>query len=145
MQIRKIKVEHFDQLYSLSKLIFKEESWSKDQLREAIEDDNYLCISLMDEGKILAFLIAVQSLDDINIVSVATHSNNKKKGYATRLLNWMINLAKYVEKTLSLEVKSKNEVAIKLYEKLGFVKVHERPRYYRDGDTALIMFLGDTK
>ena len=145
MQLRKNKVEHFDQLYSLSKLIFKEESWSKDQLREAIEDDNYLCISLMDEGKILAFLIAVQSLDDINIVSVATHSDHQKKGYATRLLNWMINLAKYVEKTLSLEVKSKNEVAIKLYEKLGFVKVHERPRYYRDGDTALIMFLGDTK
>ena len=140
MQIRKIKPFHKDMLIALSKQNFKDESWSNEQLENAIEDDNYICIALLDDDDMLSYLIAVQTLDDINILSIATKKECQKNGYATMLIKWMVNLCRQVDKTLSLEVKSKNSVAINLYTNIGFKKIHERKNYYRDGDTALIMF-----
>ncbi len=140
MQIRKIKPQHAKELIELSQQNFGDESWTEKQLADIITDDNYICIALIEDEKMLSYLIAVQSLDDVNIVSIATKEGHKNKGYATKLIKWMIALCQYVEKTLSLEVKSKNITAINLYQNLGFEKVHERKNYYRDGDTALIMF-----
>ncbi len=144
MQIRKIKPQHKTALIELSKNSFGEESWTEKQLEDAITDDNYICIGLLDGDEMLSYLIAVQTLDDINIVSIATKEQHQKRGYASMLIKWMINLCFNVDKTLSLEVKSKNEKAINLYTKLGFKTLHSRPKYYRDGDTALVMFYSFT-
>jgi ribosomal-protein-alanine N-acetyltransferase len=38
-----------------------------------------------------------------------------------------------------LEVRVSNHAAISLYEKFGFKKVAQRPRYYADGENADIM------
>lgn len=38
-----------------------------------------------------------------------------------------------------LEVRKSNIPAIKLYEGMGFKVAGERPKYYKDGETALIM------
>ncbi len=144
MQIRKIKPQHKTALIELSKNSFGEESWTEKQLEDAITDDNYICIALLDGDEMLSYLIAVQTLDDINIVSIATKRQHQRCGYASMLIKWMINLCQNVDKTLSLEVKSKNKEAIDLYTKLGFKTLHSRPKYYRDGDTALVMFYSFT-
>ena len=72
MEIRKIKDFHIDTLFDLSKQQFKEESWTKDQFGECVTDDNYICAGLLDEGKLICYVVAIQSLDDINILSIAT-------------------------------------------------------------------------
>ena len=140
MEIRKIKPQHLPQLLELSVEQFGNESWTEQQLSSSIVDDNYICAGLFDDEKLFCYVIAIQSLDDINILSVATKEEYKKNGLATRIITWYKNLAMQVEKTLSLEVKSKNTIAQNLYQKLGFKKVHERKKYYKDGDTAIIMF-----
>ena len=140
MEIRKIKPMHIDDLFNLSQEQFKAESWTKNQFDECIVDDNYICAGLFDQGKLVCYVVAIQSLDDINILSIATKNEYQKQGHATRLVTWYKNLASQVEKTLSLEVKSKNIVAINLYQKLGFKQVHTRKKYYKDGDDAIIMF-----
>ena len=144
MQIRKIKPYHKKALIELSRSNFGDESWTDEQLGNAIINDDYICIALLDGDNVLSYLIAVQRLDDVNILSIATSKDNQNKGYATMLIKWMINLCQNVDKTLSLEVKSKNKTAINLYTTLGFKKIHERPRYYKDGDSALIMFYNFT-
>ena len=140
MEIRKIRPYHIDELFEISKQEFKEESWTYDQLLSSIGDDNYICAGLFDEGHLVCYVIAIQSLDDINILSVATKNEYKRQGHATRLLKWYKNLAENVEKTLSLEVKENNEVAKSLYSKLGFKEVSQRKNYYKDGKTAIVMF-----
>lgn len=140
MEIRKIKSQHLDSLYDISFEQFGVESWTKEQFESSIVDDNYICAGLIDDDKLLCYVVAIQSLDDINILSIATKEEYKNKGYATRMITWYKNLALQVDKTLSLEVKSKNEKAKSLYQKLGFEKVHERKKYYKDGDSAIIMF-----
>ena len=140
MEIRKIKPNHIDMLFNLSKEQFDEESWTKVQFDECIINDNYICAGLFDEGNLVCYVVAIQTLDDINILSVATKQEYKNTGCAKRMITWYKNLASQVEKTLSLEVKSKNFVALNLYQKLGFKQVHKRNNYYKDGDDAIIMF-----
>ena len=140
MEIRKIKPMHIDDLIKLSQEQFKDESWTKNQFNECITDDNYICAGIFNQGELVCYVVAIQSLDDINILSIATKQEYKKQGHATRIITWYKNLALQVEKTLSLEVKSKNSIAINLYQKLGFKQVHTRKKYYKDGDDAIIMF-----
>jgi len=40
---------------------------------------------------------------------------------------------------LSLEVKTTNESAIRLYQKRGFNTISAKENYYNDGNTALVM------
>ncbi len=84
--------------------------------------------------------MALESLDDVNILSIATKEKYKNKGFASALLEHLKKYSKLNNKTLSLEVKSKNHVAINLYTKLGFKIVSSRLNYYKDKDTAIIMF-----
>ena len=42
---------------------------------------------------------------------------------------------------MTLEVRASNEPAIKLYEKMGFASAGVRPKYYPDGEDAVIMWL----
>ena len=97
MQIRKIKPQHKTALIELSKSSFGEESWTEKQLEDAITDDNYICIGLLDGDEMLSYLIAVQTLDDINIVSIATKRQHQRCGYASMLIKWMINLCFILE------------------------------------------------
>ena len=42
---------------------------------------------------------------------------------------------------MTLEVRVSNITAIKLYEKFGFVTLGVRPKYYENGEDALIMWM----
>lgn len=41
--------------------------------------------------------------------------------------------------TIRLSVRASNDVAISLYENAGYTKVSEWPRYYQDGEAAVVM------
>ena len=60
----------------------------------------------------------------------------KRNGYASELMRHLISK----NKNISLEVKSDNAPAIKLYEKFRFKKVAERRGYY-DGVDGYLMIL----
>lgn len=140
MQIKKIDLSMIDQIFKISNQQFGQESYSFDQIKDMISDGNYNSMSVLLNNKIVSYVITIETLDDVNIISIATENNYKKNGFATTLINWYKQYAKNNNKTLSLEVKSKNKPAINLYTKLGFKTIHQRKNYYKDGDDALIMF-----
>ena len=60
-------------------------------------------------------------------------------GFGKALLNYSMKILN--NKNLSLEVKSTNQKAIALYEKMGFKKVKTLPAYYPNGvDGVLMLF-----
>ena len=63
------------------------------------------------------------------------------QGIASTLLTFLTteldSQAKH--ETLFLEVRPSNNVAIRLYKKAGFEVYAKRPKYYRDGEDALLM------
>ena len=68
---------------------------------------------------------------------VATHPLYRRRGYMEFLIKSLID-SKGQGRELWLEVHQDNESAQKLYEKLGFRLSGRRPRYYKDGATALL-------
>ncbi len=106
-------------------MIEKEILSDTDSIYNYIKDDRvlgYLEIRLVDEV--------------IDIMNLFVNEENRNQGVATLLMNEMFNKEKYSR--IMLEVNEKNNIAIKLYQKLGFKEISLRDRYYGD-DTAIIM------
>ena len=140
VQIIKINKCDFEKLLVISFEQFKNESWSKEQYSAAFCDDNYILLGCYLEQDLKSFVVANESLDDVNILMLATSENDKREGYAKELIQYLQNYVKKHNKTLSLEVKENNLPAIGLYTKLDFKVVYMRKHYYKDGQNAIIMF-----
>jgi ribosomal-protein-alanine N-acetyltransferase len=79
-------------------------------------------------------------LDEAHIATIATHPRWRGCGLGLWLMLALLDEAIRRGAALStLEVRVGNASARRLYEKLGFEEVGERPNYYRDGEDALIM------
>lgn len=76
-----------------------------------------------------------------HVVSIAVREPYRRRGIATRLIGEaMTNGNKEYNATeCFLEVRISNEPAIRLYEKLGFVKIKRNRGYYMNGEDAWTM------
>jgi ribosomal-protein-alanine N-acetyltransferase len=79
---------------------------------------------------------------EVQIQNVIVDKDCRGRGIASRLLNFMIEIARSQGVlNVTLEVRSRNKSAISLYVKNGFVVKGVRRKYYdNDGDDALIMW-----
>jgi len=89
----------------------------------------------------LAFLLAWNVVDELQLLELATHPEQRRRGLARALLERLIDFAKKRHKRLLLlEVRRSNLAAIGLYESAGFVTTGVRRGYYSDtGEDALEM------
>lgn len=140
MEIKNLKVQHIEQVYQISTQQFENESWTKKQIQDSIESQTNICLGVFEDDDLVSYAISQDSLDDINLLLIATKQSHKNKGYAKLLMQYLDDMSTNQNKTFSLEVKNTNTVAIGLYQKFGFKTVHIRKKYYKDGADALIMF-----
>jgi ribosomal-protein-alanine N-acetyltransferase len=78
--------------------------------------------------------------EESHIVTIASHPDWRGHGLGERLLTDMLSAMQaqgVVDATL--EVRAGNAPAIGLYTKFGFEEVGRRPRYYPDGEDALLL------
>lgn len=85
-----------------------------------------------------AGMMCVLPLADVQTLAVAPEMQGQ--GLGTRLLGLIVEAARTrgAEQVL-LEVRADNPGAQALYRREGFEPIHTRPRYYPDGQDALIM------
>ena len=94
------------------------------------------------EGRILGYAGLCTVLPFADVQTIAIHPEARGRGLGRALMQVMIDRAGELKaRDVMLEVRRDNPVAIDLYLSLGFSKIHERPKYYRDGTDALIMRL----
>ena len=79
--------------------------------------------------------------DELHILNVAVHPDERRRGHAARLVRHILDEAsRNKSRVVSLEVRVSNQAAADLYRKFGFREVGRRPRYYADnGEDALLM------
>ena len=142
--IRKIKKEDAPVLAGIEKEIFGRNAWSENDFLEtiAIEYAYYLVAEESGSGRIVGMCGYRDMCGEADITNVCIVPDMRRQGIALRMLEELIEygLSNGVRE-FTLEVRAKNEAAIGLYEKLGFVSEGVRPGFYEDPkDDALIMW-----
>ena len=94
------------------------------------------------DGKIIAYAGAWVSFEQAEVMHIAVEPDFRGQGVGTLLFGELITAVKERgAKSITLEVRPSNTVAIKLYESFGLKSVGRRRGYYLDnGEDALIMW-----
>jgi [ribosomal protein S18]-alanine N-acetyltransferase len=90
---------------------------------------------------VVGIIVVWMILDEAHIASIAVHPDFRGHGIAQQLLALaLIEAIRRGASQATLEVRSGNEIAQKLYRRFNFELVGRRPRYYQDNqEDALIM------
>lgn len=114
--------------------------WPVENLRSSYHQFQHL--GLFEGTQLVAYLIFQQTHDEAEIIHFICDKPFQRQGLGYQLLNqWLTRLSKQSVKTFFLEVRESNLHARKLYEKIGFQPVGERPDYYANKETAIVMRL----
>lgn len=135
--IKKAKKENLKDLYDLEKKVFQNDPFAltKSAFRYHILKNN-LYIFEKDE-KIVGYILWLERKNYYRLYSLAVDSSFQGLGIASKLLEY--SFEKLRNKNFSLEVKTKNIKAIKLYEKYEFKVKKVLKDYYEDSDGYLMI------
>lgn len=90
----------------------------------------------------IAFLLAWAVADELHLIHIATHPDDRRKGAARALMHTLVDHAvENRSRLVLLEVRRTNRPAIRLYRSFGFSAIGLRRRYYADGEDAIEMML----
>ncbi len=104
--------------------------WALGMLQDCLAA-HYECWVLVVKQEIIGFIILACAMQQADILNVAIKAKYHRQGYGQLLLQHVIELAQQQQvKQLFLEVRVSNLAAIRLYEKLHFIQVGNRARYY---------------
>ena len=91
-------------------------------------------------GRVVAYLFAMWFFDEMHINKIAVEQSERRRGIALRLMKECTDFAAMHDiETISLEVRDSNLGAQEFYRSLDFERLYVRPRYYPDGEAAVIM------
>ena len=91
-------------------------------------------------GRLIAYLFAMWYFDEMHVNKIAVAESERRQGIALRLMQQCMAFAmRHRIHSISLEVRESNEAAQEFYRSLDFEPAYVRPRYYPDGESAVIM------
>jgi ribosomal-protein-alanine acetyltransferase len=89
---------------------------------------------------LMAYLFAAWQYLDLHVLKIATLPRYRRTGLARRLMRLAEeHTADRGGESVTLEVRESNTTAEALYASMGYSRVGRRPRYYRDGEDAVLM------
>lgn len=118
--------------------------WSRNAFVQELKNPVSHLWILLGQEKVEGYVCFWMFDSEIQLINVAVRPEKRGKGFGNHLLRDMIKTAMANGmRQVWLEVRMSNSPARRLYEKLGFVTVGRRPRYYRDtNEDAIVMSLG---
>ncbi len=144
-----LTTEHVSELVALEHMCFST-PWGQEQYEAAFLQKSFFAYGLWKNStqgnaqgiaaELIAYIVIYYTFDEIEILNIAVTPSQRQQGVGEFLLR---NLLETVQKSGAqrgvLEVRVHNTPARKLYEKLGFVCVGTRKKYYADtGEDACV-------
>ena len=140
IRYKKMTAAHVSGVAELEKICFQD-PWSENSIASELRNSLSLWLVALDGQSVVGYVGSQSVLGESDMMNVAVHPEYRRKGIAEALVELLISeLAEKGNHALMLEVRSSNDPAIALYEKLGFRQVGLRKNYYRNPkEDALIM------
>lgn len=105
--------------------------WSENAFLESLQKDYTLYVVAEENGEILGYCGLYQACNEGEIVNVAVDGRARRRGVATKLLEFLLfeSVKREIDQWF-LEVRKSNEPAIALYKSFGFVEAGIRKNFY---------------
>lgn len=141
--IRRMEFDDLDAIEQIEKSAFTV-PWSRESFLNELTNNLFAYYLVLEvEGNVIGYGGMWIIADEAHITNIAIAPNYRGKRWGEKLLVTMKDhAAKQGATAMTLEVRTSNVVAQRLYKKLGFDKTGIRPKYYSDnGEDALIMWV----
>ena len=97
-------------------------------------------VAVTGQGELVGYVFAMYFLDEMHVNKIAVTPAWRRKKVAMLLMDECFAFARINDvSSVSLEVRESNDAARALYRSLAFVESYRRPRYYPDGESAIVM------
>jgi [ribosomal protein S18]-alanine N-acetyltransferase len=114
--------------------------WRREFFASELDASGRYAIVAVRGGKVIGYVFAMWIFDEMHINKIAVTTHERRKGIADLLMDRCFEFAKQTGVTLmSLEVRKSNAGAQEFYKRRGFEAAYVRPRYYPDGEAAVVM------
>lgn len=128
-----------DQIESLEKASFPN-PWKREFFASELRAEGRRNRVVRADRAVVAYCFTMHFLDEMHVNKIAVASPLRRQKIALRLMEDAMEWARaHGVRTVVLEVRESNEGARGFYRTLGFDERYRRPRYYPDGETAVVM------
>ena len=140
MMIVNMHESHIAQVAALEKICFSD-PWSENSVASELKNPLSCWLVAEEDGVVAGYVGSQTVIDESDMMNIAVHPDHRRKGIAEALVMELVEALKKREShCLTLEVRTSNEPAKALYEKLGYVQIGLRKNYYRNPkEDALIL------
>lgn len=139
VEIRAARESDLDAIHGLEKGCFPV-PWRREFFEGELRQSGRVCLVASRDGRLVGYVFAMTIVDEMHINKIAVASVERRRGIAVALMNICIETARKRDVgLLSLEVRESNQGAQDFYRHLAFEASYVRPRYYPDGESAVVM------
>ena len=129
MDIVKLAETHISEIAALESLCFST-PWSENAIRYELTNPLSLWLVAVEGEKVVGYVGSQTVMGEADMMNLAVHPDYRRLGVGRMLTEKLIEDLASNAHCLTLEVRVSNESAQRLYDRLGFVQVGRRPRYY---------------
>ena len=138
-EIGKAGTKDLDAIHRLEVSFFPS-PWRRDFFESELRADSRFHLVARRGDMLIGYLFAMWFFDEMHINKIAVAESERRKGIADALMDRCLRFARdNGVNSISLEVRQSNRGAQAFYEHLDFEPTYVRPRYYPDGEAAVVM------
>jgi [ribosomal protein S18]-alanine N-acetyltransferase len=140
LEIRPLAYADLPQVIAIERRAFPT-PWSLAMFVLELSKPSGICLAALDHGVIVGYLVCSRYDTVWHLMNVAIEPARQREGIASTLLERLFEQADRPNEQYTLEVRTSNDGAIRLYERFGFRAAGRRRAYYHDNrEDALIMW-----
>ncbi|HVD57515.1 MAG TPA: GNAT family N-acetyltransferase, partial [Thermoleophilaceae bacterium] len=119
LEIRPLTYADLPQVIAIERRAFPT-PWSLAMFVLELSKPSGICLAGLLEDRIVAYLVCSRYDTVWHLMNIAVDINLRRQGLATSLLERLFEMADRPSEQYTLEVRTSNEGAIRLYERFGF-------------------------
>jgi ribosomal-protein-alanine N-acetyltransferase len=140
LNIRRLTYADLPQVIAVERRAFPT-PWSLAMFVLELSKPSGICLAASFGDRIVGYMICSRYDTVWHLMNVAVEPRLQRQGIATALIERLFELADSPSEQYTLEVRTSNDAAIRLYEGFGFRGAGRRRGYYHDNrEDALIMW-----
>ncbi len=140
--VRAATAADLDEVLALDHELFGVNAWSRSAMTAelAANDGTRMALVAVDGDEVVGYAMLLMLVETADLQRIAVAAGHQRAGLGSRLLRVLIDAATGNGcSALMLELAADDDVAATLYRRHGFAEIGRRPRYYPDGNDALVM------